>query len=212
MADKKFKQRIVTPKGIAAFAYLREPDTKFNSDGIFRISVFFDKNDAEFKALVKKVKAAAKKLNIDGTPIKLCNEKMAETTGQKVGTPFIEFRTKVSERTANGVPVYNARAQKDLSLNVYGGDIVKVDALLAEWETAGKRGLKFYLNYVQLLKSNWTGSGHGFGEEEDYLDDDDNESLEADDSEFDDLEDESFEEEDIDADDDDGVDPTADLL
>lgn len=191
--------RLRTPKGIAAFAYLNKPDTSFGKSR-YRINVFFSAKDPEFKTFVATLKKMKEEFSTtigrksNPIPVKKANEKLAETVGVKVGTPYCEFDTKHKEGDAP-LPVFDARGKEDKTLDVWGGDIVRVEITMAGWELPTGIGIKGYLNAVQLLKAgDRTGArGASFEVEEEYLvDDDSGESPEADAGAGDDLEDETF--------------------
>ncbi len=195
--------RLRTPKGIAAFAYLRKPDTSFGKSR-HRITMFFNAKDEEFKTFVttlKKMKeefSTAKGRKSNPIPVKKANEKLAETVGVKVGTPYCEFETKFKEGDKD-IAVFDARGKEDNTLDVWGGDIVRAEISMAGWELPTGIGIKGYLNCVQLLKAGprTGGAGSTFEVEEEYLvDDDAGESPEADPKTGDDLPEESFEDED----------------
>lgn len=197
--------KIRSPKGIAAFAYLKKPDTSFGKVR-YRINVFFDAADPEFVEFVKKLKkvntAFGKKIGRKPNPIpvKLTNEKLAKATDQPVGTPYCEFETKCDPDQPRPVPIFDASAVKRDDLFVYGGDIVRIEANVNGWELPSGVGVKMYLNAAQLLKSNWKGgAGNAFEQEDEFLGDD------TADPESDDLEDE--EEEPFESDDDEDVEP-----
>ena len=165
-----------TPKGIAAFAYLTKPDTSFNKTR-YRISVFFDKEDPEFVAFVKLLREEAKKAGLNpkkALPFKLANQKVAEAVKDEavvVGTPYLELASNGEDKPP--IPVYNAAAQQEDGIFVYGGDIVRAEGTLCKWSMTAGEGLKVYLRAVQLLKSNWNGgAGSSFETEDDYLSDD----------------------------------------
>lgn len=208
-ADIERIGKIRTPKGVAAFAYLHKPDDSFGKER-YRINVFFpDKNDPEFKTFVKKLKDAKAEHGVKNIPIKLCNEKLSETIDLPVGTPFIECETQYRE-DKEAPAIFNARGQRDDSLNVFGGDIVRVEATLCTWELPSGSGLKLYLNAVQLLKSNYTGgAGSTFEEEEEYLTEDEEGPENEDNGEGLEDEGESFEDE---GDSSEAEDPTDGLL
>ena len=52
MATKK-RERFVSPKGTAVWPRLNEPDTKFKPEGEYTVSLAFDPNDKDFKALIR---------------------------------------------------------------------------------------------------------------------------------------------------------------
>lgn len=197
---------LVTPDGIAAFAFLREPDDRF--DLKHRINVFFDVKEDEVKKFFKVLKAlenswfkeqgkkpkAAKAL---AGCIKRADEKLAELVGVKVGAPYIKFETN-PKKDNNGnwihVPVIGANG-KPTNTQVFGTDLVAVEINVAGWATPQGLGIKCYLAAVQLLESRYEGANAGgkFGVREDFLNDEDDDEggpeIE---------EDESLEEEEID--------------
>lgn len=223
--------KIRSPKGIAAFAYLKKPDTSFGKVR-YRINVFFDAADPEFVEFVKKLKkvntAFGKKVGRKPNPIpvKLTNEKLAKATDQPVGTPYCEFETKCDPDQPRPVPIFDASAVKRDDLFVYGGDIVRIEANVNGWELPSGVGVKMYLNAAQLLKSNWKGgAGNAFEQEDEFLgedadpeadddlEDEEEEPFESDDEdvEAEDVEPESDDSEDKEEDEDD-LDPTQGIL
>lgn len=168
-----------TPKGIARFAYVNRPDDSTYGKDRYRITVVFDKADPEFKAFVLKLKALAElhgseigKSGKGNIPIKLVDEKLKGYTGDEVGTPYMEFESN-SKFVRNGnevevtIPIFNSKGQEE-DLQIYGGDIVRVETRVSGWLLNGDHGIKGYLNAVQQLKSNWSGAtGTTFGDESD---------------------------------------------
>jgi hypothetical protein len=223
MAEAKAKStkigKIRTPQGIAAFAYLKKPDSSFGKMR-YRINVFFDADAPEFDEFTGKLKKAAaafsKKIGrkLNPLPIKLTNEKLSKSTGQPVGTPFMEFETKFDENQPRPVPVFDASNTLREDVFVYGGDIVKVEGNVTGWELPTGAGLKIYLNAVQLLKSNWKGgAGASFEKEEEFLGEDIDPEADGDDLEEESFEDEELDEDDdLDSEDEDDLDPTQGIL
>lgn len=173
-------KKMVSPKATAAYAYLSEPDDAFGKQK-YRITAFFlDKKDPAFVAFVKEVKALAKEHGGQNLPFKLVDQAMidkAEERGYEqhpLGTPYVQYESYYNEDDPKPVPVFNAKGKEDANLRVFGGDTVKVEGSLVHWELNGATGVKFYLNAVQQLKSNYSGGGAGstFTAEEEFLDDD----------------------------------------
>jgi hypothetical protein len=205
--------RLLSPIGTAAFAYLDRPDTSFNNPR-HKITVFFmDKDAADFKAFVKKLRALAKQMSqecgrkVTDIPIKKANEKTAKTANVPVGTPYVEVTTKVDPDNYDPIPVYNAANELQTGLQVWGGDIVRVSVTVKGWEQAAGAGIKAYLNKVQLLKSMGQGGGGSpFDVVDEYLDDDDAPDPDVDPDSFEEEEDPD------DIEEADGDDPTDGLL
>ena len=186
----KLKDSVLrTPRGTARYCYVNKPDDSTYGKDRFRVTVVFDKNDPEFKQFVLKLKALAsqhcdeigKPVKSTKIPLKLVDEKMSKGkdgkggTGDPIGAPCMEFE---ANSVINNEPVkirtFDAKGQED-ALQVYSGDIVRVEARFTGWMLKGDHGLKGYLNAVQQLQSNWEGRSAGsmFEAEEEYITDDD---------------------------------------
>src|SRR3990172_3840414 len=174
-------KRIRTPRGVAAFAYLQKPDDSFGKNR-YRIDMFWPdyKENPEFTEFLKTLskmnadflKGLSRKATKVPGCMKVTDAKLAELVGVPVGTPHMSFETNAD--TAKGpIPVFNAKAEREDSLLVYGGDIVRVETTISGWELPTGAGINGYLNSVQLLKSNWAGgAGSTFEAEQDFLDED----------------------------------------
>jgi hypothetical protein len=55
------KELIYTPKGISNYTWLSRPDTKFNPDGVYTVTLAFEKTAPGVKELCKKLNDAYKK-------------------------------------------------------------------------------------------------------------------------------------------------------
>ena len=178
--------RIASPKGVAAYAYLDEPDEAFGKTQ-YRITVYFtDKTAPDYVAFVKSLKDVAKEHGADKLPIKLVDQKMVDKANEKgyeshpVGTPYLQFTTNYNPDDPRPIPVFNAKAERDDTLRVFGGDIVRVEGSMVRWEINGDSGIKIYLNAVQLLHANRrAATGSTFQTEEEFLSDDLDEAPEG---------------------------------
>jgi hypothetical protein len=54
------KKEIITPIGVFKYAHLNKPDTKFNADGEYKVTLILDKDEDSTKALIKKLDALHK--------------------------------------------------------------------------------------------------------------------------------------------------------
>ncbi len=197
---------LITPDGIAAFPSLREPDTKYKPG--FRIRVYFDKADPQVKKFFRlltelnfkylkdlgKLSARSKK-KPQPKCIKIADEKAAKLVGVKIGTPYIEFSTNYKEGD-DPIVVFDAAGNKT-NKRVFGTDLVAIDTTVGGWQTPTGEGVKCYLNGVQLLQSNWSGgranAGKNFVARDEYVIDDDDETI-------DEPDEAGLEEEDVDID------------
>lgn len=181
---------IVTPDGIAAFAFLREPDDRFG-DPKFRINVFFDIKDDKVKKFYKLLKKLENAWRVENkrkpkpakalaAVIKRADEKLAKLVGVEVGATYIKFDTNPRTNDEGGwirVPIIGANGQPT-STQVYGTDLVAIETNISGWTTPQGLGIKCYLSAVQLLESRYEGANAGgkFGVREDFLSDDDDEA------------------------------------
>ena len=217
---------VQAPDGIAAFAHLTEPDEGYGNNGPKHcITVFWDKTSDDFKAFVTLLKAANKKYLVSigrmkqnqKAPLpkclKVCNEKTAKTTGQDVGTPYIEFATKPhQDDDGNWIPVKVYNAEGDLTRKrVYGTDVVSIECTITGWVMPESAGIKCYLGAVQLLESRYqtgrSNAGSTFGARQEYIVDGDDE----DDATGDEPTDAGLEDEDLDVGEEEEADDDLDL-
>lgn len=189
MANSKLKTKFknlkttMTPDGIASWAYLDEPDEAFGKI-LQRITVFFDKDDDNFKTFLKLVMELRNKFFADNgmkpkgklpKSVKVADKTLAEKAKVPVGSPYIQFETK-PELGDDGqylpVPVFNAAGERIRRVNaVWGGDIVSIETNITGWENSTGMDVKFFLGSVQLLKSNRGRAERGtsIGAREDYI-------------------------------------------
>jgi len=171
-----------TPVGTARYCYIGSPDDSTYGRNRYRITLVFDKDDAEFKDFSTKIKALRKlhtaELGVpekDGKiPMKVVDAKMNERTGDPVGAPYMEFtanamQVRNGESVPNTVKTFNAKGQEE-DTQIYGGDTCRVEARFVGWEINGDYGIKAYLNAVQQLKCNFAASaGSTFGSESSFV-------------------------------------------
>lgn len=200
MADKRPKlEKIVTPKGIAVWPWLTKPDTKFNSDGEYRVKLKLNKEEhsdflqsledkaqaaydeavAEMKEKGGKAAAAAKKMELH-TPF----EPEYDDEGDETGNVIVTIKSKASGTTKAGkawkrkINIFNA---KGVHLKnppaIYGGSLLKVEAEISPFSMPATKtaGISLRISAVQVLQlSEGNGGGdasaHGFGVEEGYED------------------------------------------
>lgn len=148
---------LVTPAGVAAYSWLKNPDVgKKYSDGKYKLTLVLDKEDDAAVEFCKKLVAmGAKKLIKNGDVI--AEEKDKE-----------EFKGKylITAKSKHQPKMIDAK-RIELPSNVFpmSGDVVKIAIVPNEYED-GKWNL--YLNAVQLLKKNARGFEAG-----DYFDEED---------------------------------------
>lgn len=214
MSDKPKEIVIPTPAGKAKFPRLGEPDTKFDSAGVYRVTLilrkkdkgvqdFLDKIEAAHEEAVNEAKANLKKgkqLKIVDSPIK---PHLDENGDEVDGYVEISAKAKASGERSDGStwewkpPVVDAK-KKPCKANVGGGSLLKLMVELSPFYTpALGAGVSLKLKAVQVLELVEFGgnAAAGFDEEEGYeagesidADEDEDEKAEDDDESGDEAE------------------------
>ena len=175
--------RYTTPAGIAQYPYLTKPDTKFNPDGEYKISVEIPGAaaqdivtflDEQFAASVAKAKKEnpGKKIKEGDVPYSVDDDsgkvtvrfKLKAKVTPKMGDPF-EQRPALFD--AKGKPI-------GADTKIGGGSKVKVAYELVPYYTAiAGAGISLRLKAVQVIdlvefSGGASSEAYGFGEEEGY--------------------------------------------
>lgn len=195
MAEKKKAERFVSPKGTASYPYLTKPDTKFNPDGEYKVSLIVAGAAASktIDFLTEQHDAAvsnAKKEN-SGKRVKEGELPFIENDD---GTVTFKFKLKAKVIPKNG----NQFEQKPILFDakgkplvgepkVGGGSTIKVCYEVVPYYTAiAGAGVSLRLKAVQIIElKEYSGGGnaesYGFCEEEGFAaDEDDTSPFDAD--------------------------------
>ncbi len=173
---------IKSPKGIARYPYLNTPDTKFNPEGAYKVTLVLDNNDetSSFIALITAAHeqsiAKAKQEN-PGKKIKLANLPINDEV--EPGKTHVSFKLNASVTPRNGAPftqkvVLVDSAGKPMDKSIFGGSVIKVAFETAAFYTATVgAGLTLRLKAVQVIELSEKGAGvdFGFSNEGGYVDD-----------------------------------------
>jgi hypothetical protein len=162
-----------SPKGIAGFSYLREPDEGFGQCK-HRVQLFPDKNDPEFKTF------ATKLLELKGRYMKMIGSKKVDKLvpamkkadaylaerfkdyGVKEGDVYFEFSSKARQDDGGDwkfVDIFDSKGVAAPELRVFGGDIIRCSVTVMGYKTGENQGVKPYLNAVQVLVKKNGGGG-----------------------------------------------------
>lgn len=188
---------IPSPRGVAVWASVNDPDTKFNAAGVYSVKLAFDPNEPAVQAFLAKAEAArdaefakqAKELEDAGKKGLVKNLKVAplftaevdNETGDETGRILINFKmtaSGVSKKTGkpwsrkptivNGAGVVLKNPPK-----VGSGSVLKVSCELRGYYVAKDKevGVSYKLEGVQIIKLVTFGTrdaaSMGFGAEED---------------------------------------------
>jgi hypothetical protein len=155
-SEKKAKLNIVTPKGVAMFVYLKEPNRKFNPDNEKKeCSLLLDRSEPAVQEFIRKVDEFAEECGV-----KSCIRDAKE-----------EGKCRIKAQTTYEVPMFDAaRGRLPDSFDFRGGSIVKLSVSLSPYETLGG-GLSCYLQGIQIFdaRSGGDASSMGFEEEEGFV-------------------------------------------
>lgn len=161
MAKKTEYVDYVTPKGVARFPKIIEPDTGNEySTGKHQTELVFTPED--HAAFLATAKAAAKKLAPHLTDPKLPFKSKEDKKTKEVVLSFI---AKTSKRP----PIFDAKKNKITPKNIGPGSILKLVGAFAYYKKGPNEGITAYLNAVQVidLKEGFDVS-NAFGVEDGY--------------------------------------------
>ena len=186
MAKYKKRPEVVSPRGIAVYPYLNEPNTKFDADGVYKVGVRVDRNDPEaanFIAVLEHCREENHKAQTaeHKKKIKLADLPITEETdddGNETGMVVINFKMKAKKKSQGGSmtdqrPAIFDAAGQPISANVWGGSEIKAAAFVNSWYVpATGAGISLNLRAVQVFKLVEPGGGDadhfGFQQEEGY--------------------------------------------
>lgn len=183
MTKKAKAPRFVTPIGVAQYPHLTKPDTKFNPDGEYKVSLELDASAAEeivsfldeqFEQSVANAKKenAGKKIKEGDVPYSV-NEENGKVT--------VRFKLKAKVTPKKGEPwdqkvaIFDAKGKPIVDdIKIGGGTKMKVSYELVPYYTAiAGAGISLRVRAVQIIELVEYGSGaqagsFGFGEEDGY--------------------------------------------
>lgn len=190
MSDKTNKpKRLTTPAGIGQYVWVNKPDTKFDDDGVYKVSLILEGVAAESlqSDIDDAVDAAWDEKTSDLTAAKIKKltkaypyEDEVDDDGNETGRMVFKFKqnavinSKKKGRIEVKVPVFDAKGKPSKAI-VYSGSTLKVSFSMRSYlmESSKSVGVTMDLNAIQVLKL-VSGSGggnadsYGFGEEDGY--------------------------------------------
>jgi len=210
---KSKRVRITTPKGIAKFPRLSSPDTKFNPDGEYRVTLlldpekdkeFLDELDAMADAAVQKAQEENKKYRKvmqRQEPYKM----ELDQDGEETGKVEVKFKMRAHVKSKDGKEYSFAPALFDAQgkpidpakINIGGGSIIRVNFTPNPYFVAATKavGISLQLNAVQVLElvqyNGGDAASFGFEQEEGFSVDDIDSTVDDNDDFTDDADDDS---------------------
>lgn len=183
MATKPKNPRYITPAGTAQYPYLTKPDTKFNPDGEYKISLEIPAADAvkTVEFLDEQHEASIAKAKKENTGKKIKEGDVPYSVNEETGAVTVRFKLKAKVTPKSGdafeqrPAIFDAKGKPlGAEVSVGGGSKVKVAYELIPYYTAiAGAGISLRLKAVQIidLKEYSGGAGaeaYGFGEEDGY--------------------------------------------
>ena len=167
---KKRNVRFTTEAGTAQFPHLNTPDTKFDKDGVYHVSLRLSKADAE--PLMTKMSdvlrdfansGQAKSKKMSPMPVKDVEDDDGTPTGD------VQIKFKLRSVGKNGSDTWEQRPGlfdadgKPMSENVGSGSKIKVGCEIVPYSTAmAGTGVTLRLKAVQVIDLIEYSSGDGF--------------------------------------------------
>lgn len=203
MSDDKKIPSLISPRGHAAHAWLTKADTKYNSEGVYKVDLLFPKGDVppgriewgnkelpgdkwlKYIQQLCKQHGVSYKPGEEGCPIKDGDTMKDKEGNQKPafeGTWFLRLKSKYKpsliDTKGNELPK---------SVPVYSGDLIKAAFNMVPKTVKGTTYMSMYLSKVMLIQKLSGGDGisaDAFGEDEGYVVEDtaDTEDLDDDES------------------------------
>lgn len=183
---------ILNVRGIARYLWLNKPDTKFDSDGVFKVELEVTSEVAD--PLIRKfndMRAQAMKeaqKNLKGKKAKEADLPISpklDEDGNETGLFLLKAKMKASGVSAKtgkawnrSVPIFDAKG-KPANPQIYGGSEIILGIAPKAWSNPkGECSVTCYLEGVQVIKlsaggGNTSAAGLGFGAVEGgYVEDD----------------------------------------
>lgn len=174
--------RYTTPKGVAQYPYLNNPDTKFNPDGDYKVTLVLSAEDSNAitqfldEQLALSV-AEATKAN-PGKKIKTAD--VPYRLNEETGEVSINFKLKAKVTPQKGEPfeqkpaIFDAKGVPLRDVNVGGGSKIKVSYEVYPFYTSLiGAGITLRLKAAQVIdlveyNGGSNSADYGFGKEEGY--------------------------------------------
>jgi len=170
--------RMVTPTGVAQYAWLIKPDTRFDAVGHYKTNLILSREDAANamqmvdKAMTESLTLA--KENAKGKKIKEGSPPYMEElddNGEPTGNIIFKFKTKAEIISKDGsvipnkVAIFDSQGTPMTDTDVWSGSELKVSADIVPYYTAiVGAGVSLRLRAVQVIKLVQGGDGAtGYG-------------------------------------------------
>ncbi len=164
------KKAVITPRGVAMYPWLTKPDTKFDAEGIYKMSLAVESSQAQ--ELTETIRSTYveelgdKKLAKANFPFKDDGE----------GNFVFNFKSRKKPK------IYNSKGQLIANpdqLKIGGGTVAKVSFTMNAYDKGVNTGVVLYLNGVQIIQlAEYKSGASSFSDEGDSFTDNPKESIE----------------------------------
>lgn len=144
-----------TPKGVALYPWLSTPDTKFNEEGEYKVSLVLSKTAAQ--PLIDQINAVfAANLKEEmkkqkGKELKTANPPYSDQlddAGQPTGNVILRFKSKAAYKPA----IFDAKGNVVVDSNIWAGSEIRVNGSIAPYYTSMVgAGVALRLRAVQII-------------------------------------------------------------
>lgn len=175
-------ERYTTPKGFAQYPHLKEPDMKFNPEGVFSVTMRFEGMTDELKKLIEKLEAIQDKAFDEAvSEANAMNKKKIHKSDlyfeDEEGNVYLKFKQNAVIKKKDGSTV-NAKIAhfdskgKPIDVNVGRDSVIRLSFTAAPYfmQSTKQVGLSLRPVAVQVIKFNEFGGSsaedYGFSAEE----------------------------------------------
>ena len=170
--------RYTTNAGVAKYPWLNKPDTKFDSDGVYKVDLAFDKK-SDIAELHKLCAEAVKDAAIRNKTKKMAKLPIFEEVDDqenKTGRWIVRCKVKCRPDWDRKPKLFDASGKR-IDVNVGGGTVMKANVELYVWDSrldgVGVTLQPRAIQIIDLVESEIGGSAetYGFVEEEGFVSD-----------------------------------------
>lgn len=175
-------EKVVTPIGVSQYAWLTQPDTRFDESGHYKTNLILKTEEAgELMQRIDRALEVSRELAQEkskGKKVKQADAPYFEEVddaGNSTGNTIFKFKCKAQIVSKDGtiipnkVALFDAKGTPMKDVNVWSGSEIKVSAELIPYYTAMVgAGVSMRLRAVQIIKLVEGGGGNakGFGFDE----------------------------------------------
>jgi hypothetical protein len=165
---KAVRAKLVTPVGVAVYPRLNKPDTKFDNEGVYKVTLRLDPNDADVAAMVAKMEAFMAENGLAGKANGMKDE--ADDNGVPTGMLLMNFKVKAMwpDGTSRKPAIVDAGKQPT-EANVGGGSLIRISGEMSTYDGFGG-GISLSPKAIQVVKLvTWNAGVDDFDMEGDSL-------------------------------------------